>query len=42
MIAQPGGFLGRARDGFPGPANLWQAMQRLGDIVVAWRLGRSP
>ena len=42
MIAQLGGFLGRASDGFPGPATLWQGMQRLGDIVVAWRLGRSP
>jgi hypothetical protein len=42
MIAKLGGFLGRAGDGFPGPATLWQGMQRLGDIVVAWRLGRSP
>jgi len=42
MIAQLGGFLGRARDGFPGPATLWQGIQRLGDIVIAWRLGRSP
>lgn len=42
MIAQLGGFLGRAADGFPGPATLWQGMQRLADIVVAWRLGRSP
>jgi hypothetical protein len=42
MIAQLGGFLGRTRDGFPGPATLWQGMQRLGDIVVAWCLGRSP
>jgi len=42
MIAQLGGFLGRASDGFPGPATLWQGMQRLGDIVVAWCLARSP
>jgi Transposase DNA-binding/Transposase Tn5 dimerisation domain len=42
LIARLGGFLGRASDGFPGPATLWQGMQRLGDIVVAWRLGRSP
>ena len=42
MIAKLGGFLGPAGDGFPGPATLWQGMQRLGDIVVAWRLGRSP
>jgi hypothetical protein len=42
MIAQLGGFLARTGDGFPGPATLWQGMQRLGDIVVAWRLGRSP
>jgi hypothetical protein len=42
MIAQLGGFLGRTRDGFPGPATLWQGMQRLADIVIAWRLGRSP
>lgn len=42
MIAQLGGFLGRTRDGFPGPATLWQGMQRLADIVVAWRLARSP
>jgi hypothetical protein len=42
MIAQLGGFLARTGDGFPGPATLWQGMQRLGDIVVAWQLGRSP
>jgi len=42
MIARLGGFLGRNRDGFPGPATLWRGMQRLGDIVIAWRLGRSP
>jgi Transposase DNA-binding/Transposase Tn5 dimerisation domain len=42
MIGQLGGFLGRTRDGFPGPATLWQGMQRLADIVIAWRLGHSP
>jgi len=42
MIAQLGGFLGRTGDGFPGPATLWQGMQRLSDIVVAWTLARSP
>ncbi|MCK9377205.1 MAG: IS4 family transposase, partial [Syntrophobacterales bacterium] len=42
MIGQLGGFLGRTRDGFPGPATLWQGMQRLGDIAVAWCLARSP
>lgn len=42
MIAKLGGFLGRAGDGFPGSASLWQGMQRLADIVIAWRLGRSP
>jgi hypothetical protein len=42
MIARLGGFLGRTRDGFPGSTTLWRGMQRLGDIVVAWHLGRSP
>ena len=42
MIAQLGGFLNRTRDGFPGPATLWQGMQRLADIVVTWTSARSP
>lgn len=42
MIAKLAGFPGRAGDGFPGPATLWQGMPRLADIVVAWRLGRAP
>lgn len=42
LIAQLGGFIGRRRDGHPGPITIWRGLQRLKDITFAWRLGRSP
>jgi hypothetical protein len=36
-IAQLGGFLARKSDGNPGPMTLWRGLQRLNDIVAAWR-----
>lgn len=36
MIARLGGFLGRKRDGHPGPTVLWRGLQRLSDISMAW------
>ncbi|MGH8018075.1 MAG: IS4 family transposase, partial [Opitutaceae bacterium] len=35
-IAQLGGFLGRARDGEPGPIVLWRGLQQLRAITAAW------
>jgi hypothetical protein len=42
LIARLGGFIGRRRDGDPGPVTIWRGLQRLQDIAFAWRLGRSP
>jgi hypothetical protein len=42
LIARLGGFIGRRRDGHPGPITIWRGLQRLKDITFAWRLGRSP
>jgi len=42
MIARLGGFIGRRGDGNPGPMTIWRGLQRLQDIALAWRLGRSP
>ena len=42
LIARLGGFIGRRRDGHPGPITIWRGLQRLKDIAFAWRLGRSP
>jgi hypothetical protein len=42
LIAQLGGFIGRRRDGDPGAITIWRGLQRLQDIALAWRLGRSP
>jgi Transposase DNA-binding/Transposase Tn5 dimerisation domain len=36
-IAQLGGFLARKSDGHPGSMTLWRGLQRLNDIVAAWR-----
>ena len=36
-IAQLGGFLGRARDGEPGPIVLWRGLQQLRAITAAWK-----
>lgn len=35
-LAQLGGFLGRNRDGDPGPMSFWRGLQRLSDIADAW------
>lgn len=37
-IAQLGGFLGRRRDGEPGPVVVWRGLHRLKDITATWRL----
>jgi hypothetical protein len=36
-IAQLGGFLGRRRDGDPGPIVLWRGLQQLRAITAAWQ-----
>lgn len=36
-IAQLGGFLGRARDGEPGPVVVWRGLQHLRAITAAWK-----
>ena len=36
-IAQLGGFLGRRRDGEPGPIVLWRGLQQLRAITAAWK-----
>jgi hypothetical protein len=36
-IAQLGGFLGRRRDGEPGPIVLWRGLQQLRTITAAWK-----
>jgi len=37
-IAQLGGFLGRRSDGEPGSQVIWQGLQRLHDIALAWQI----
>jgi hypothetical protein len=42
-LAQLGGFLGRKSDGRPGDTVVWRGLQRLNDIVEAWRaFGAQP
>jgi hypothetical protein len=41
-IAQLGGFLGRTRDGNPGPMSVWRGLQCLSDIAEAWLVFHSP
>jgi len=36
-LAQLGGFLGRRRDGEPGPLVLWRGLQQLRAITAAWK-----
>jgi len=36
-IAQLGGFLGRRRDGDPGPIVVWRGLQQLRAITAAWK-----
>lgn len=40
MIASLGGFLGRKRDGEPGPTTLWRGLGRLDNIVLGFRAAR--
>ena len=37
-IAQLGGFLGRKRDGEPGPIALWRGWMRFCDLAEGWNL----
>ena len=37
-IARLGGFLGRRRDGEPGPVVVWRGLHRLKDITATWCL----
>lgn len=41
MIASLGGFLGRKRDGEPGPQTLWRGIRRLADITQGWLLAQK-
>ena len=38
MVASLGGFLGRKGDGEPGTQTIWLGLQRLDDIVEAWKV----
>jgi hypothetical protein len=37
MIATLGGYLGRKKDGPPGPKVMWIGLQRMADFATAWR-----
>jgi hypothetical protein len=41
MVASPGAFLNRKRDGFPGPQTIWIGLQRTADFVLALDAQRS-
>ena len=41
MVAHLGGYLGRKKDGPPGPKTLWIGMQRMMDYANAWRILKS-
>ena len=41
LIAKMGGFLGRKRDGFPGPKVMWIGMQRMKDFTLGWSAFRN-
>jgi len=41
-IAQLGGYLGRTRDGPPGPTVLWRGLQRLIDLTAMYLIFRPP
>ena len=41
MIAGFGGFLGRKRDGHPGPTVLWKGLQRVREFVIGIEAGRA-
>ena len=36
LVASLGGYLGRKRDGPPGPQALWIGLQRMRDYATAW------
>jgi hypothetical protein len=36
MVASFGGFLGRKRDGHPGPQTLWSGLSRVQDFAFCW------
>jgi hypothetical protein len=36
LVARLGGYLGRRRDGPPGPQVLWIGLQRMKDLALAW------
>jgi hypothetical protein len=38
MVASFGGFLGRKRDGHPGPQTLWIGLSRVLDFALCWQL----
>jgi hypothetical protein len=38
MVASFGGFLGRKRDGHPGPQTLWIGLSRVQDFALCWQL----
>ena len=38
MVASFGGFLGRKRDGHPGPQTLWIGLTRVQDFALCWQL----
>jgi len=42
MVGQLGGFLGRKQDGEPGVTTLWKGFQRLPDLLLMYKLFRSP
>ena len=41
LIARFGGFLGRKRDGHPGPKAIWQGMQRVREFALAVEAGKA-
>ena len=41
LIAGFGGFLGRKRDGHPGPKAIWQGMQRVREFALALEAGKT-
>jgi hypothetical protein len=38
MLASLGGFLGRKRDGEPGPKVIWIGLQRMRDLATGWEM----
>jgi hypothetical protein len=42
LIASLGGYLGRTKDGPPGPQTMWIGLQRLRDLALAWETFGPP